>query len=442
MIQLQRLSGCLLLWAVVAAASNAAELPAPDADALARWQAMRFGMFVHWGPVSLKGTEIGWSRGQQVPAEEYDSLYKTFHPIQFDADEWVRTAKAAGMKYFVITSKHHDGFCLWDTKTTEYKITDTPFKRDVLKELSDACRKHGIQFSTYYSICDWRHPDYPLGSPGGKTTKATADMKRYVPYMKEHLREIVKNYGPLGSMWFDGEWESPWTHEMGLDLYRYVRSLQPGILVNNRVDKGRRGMHGGTMGHEYAGDYDTPEQRVGTFQTDRPWESCITICQQWAWKPDDRLKSLKECIQTLVNTAGGDGNLLLNVGPMPDGRIEPRQVERLKEIGEWLERYGESVYETRGGPFKPGAYGASTSKAYRVYLHVFNWQGETLRFPAINAKIVKAALLGGDGQAVVEQTDNQILVKVAGPDRKEPDTVVVFTLDRPANAVAPVAVAP
>lgn len=430
--------GLLILGTLLAAAAAGAELPAPPAEALARWQAMRFGMFVHWGPVALKGTEIGWSRGQQVPADEYDALYQRFNPVQFDADEWLRTAKAAGMKYFVITSKHHDGFCLWDTKTTDYKITNTPFKRDVLKELAAACRRHGIQFSTYYSICDWRHPDYPLGSPGGRTPKPNADMGRYIVYLKQQLREIVTDYGPLGSLWFDGEWEKPWTHEMGLDLYRYVRSLQDDILINNRVDKGRRGMEGGTAGREYAGDYDTPEQRIGTFQTERPWESCITICQQWAWKPNDRLKSLPQCLQTLVSTAGGDGNLLLNVGPMPDGRIEPQQVARLKELGAWLDQYGESVYGTRGGPFPPGAYGASTHNAQRVYLHVWNWPGPALTLPALAAKIVKASVLGG-GHVEVDQTAAGIQIRVAEAERKELDTVVVLDLDRPAHGLPPVA---
>jgi alpha-L-fucosidase len=435
-------SGALILCSLISATSSqAAELPAPDTEALARWQAMRFGMFVHWGPVALKGTEIGWSRGRQVPIQEYDDLYRGFNPVRFDAESWIGTAKAAGMKYFVITSKHHDGFCLWDTKTTDYKITSTPFKRDVLKELSEACRRHGIQFSTYYSICDWHHPDYPLGSPGGKTTKPNANMSKYVPYMKQHLREISEEYGPLGSLWFDGEWEEPWTHEMGLDLYRYVRSLQRDILINNRVDKGRRGMEGGTIGQEYAGDFDTPEQRIGTFQVDRPWESCITICRQWAWKPDDRLKSLQECIHTLVYTAGGDGNLLLNVGPMPDGRIEPRQVERLKEIGVWLEQYGEAIYGTRGGPFMPGPYGASTSKANLIYLHVLNWQRPTLKLPSIDARIINARLIGG-GQLDIDQDAEGMTIHVKESDRKELDTIVLLELNCPASAIPPVAVTP
>jgi alpha-L-fucosidase len=342
-------------------------------EALARWQEMRFGMFIHWGPVSLAGTEIGWSRGREVPEHEYDRLFQRFNPIHFDAGEWARLAQEAGMRYLVLTSKHHDGFALWDSKVSDYDIAATPFERDILRELSAACRKHGIQFSTYYSICDWYHPDYPLGSPGGKTSKPHPNMAGYIRFLKAQLREIIKGYGPLGTLWFDGEWEEPWTHEMGLDLYRYVRSLQPDILVNNRVDKGRRGMQGTTVSSEFAGDYDTPEQEVGPSSTTRPWETCMTLGTQWSWKPDDEPKSTAECVRTLLRVVGGDGNFLFNVGPMPDGRIEPRQAARLREIGAWLQEFGEGVYGTRGGPFRSGEWGASTSKDRFVYLFVWNW---------------------------------------------------------------------
>jgi len=179
---------------------------------------MRFGLFIHWGPVSIRGTEIGWSRGAQVPIEEYDALYKQFNPTKFNADEWVSIAKESGMKYLVITSKHHDGFCIWDSEYTDYDIMSTPFKRDILKELSEACRRQGIMFCTYHSICDWYHPDYPLGSPGGRTKKSNPNMERYVQYLHNQTAEIIRKYGPLGVMWFDGEWEEPWNHTHGLAL--------------------------------------------------------------------------------------------------------------------------------------------------------------------------------------------------------------------------------
>jgi alpha-L-fucosidase len=402
------------------------------------WRQMKFGIFIHWGPVSLKGTEIGWSRGDQVPVEEYDQLYKQFNPTLFDADTWVTIAKEAGMKYLIITSKHHDGFCLWPSKFTEYNIGNTPFGRDVLKELSDACKRHGLWFCTYYSICDWHHPDYPLGSPGGRSKKPHPNMPRYFEYLKNQTKEIIENYGPLGIMWFDGEWEQPWTQEYGNELYAYLKGIQPDIIINNRVSKGRQGMAGTTQqANQNAGDYDTPEQRIGTFQTERPWETCMTICQQWAWKPNDELKSLKQCIDTLVKVIGGDGNLLLNVGPMPDGRIEPRQVERLKEMGAWLKKYGQSIYATRGGPFIPGAWGASTYKDNTIYVHILNWPGEKLTLPPIPRKIIASSVLTG-GTPTISQTNESIEVSVPKDYRQEIDTIIKLDLDGSAREIAPV----
>jgi alpha-L-fucosidase len=406
---------------------------------LAWWREARFGMFIHWGPVSLKGTEIGWSRGAEVPVAEYDALYKKFNPTLFDADAWVHIAKQAGMKYIVITSKHHDGFSLWDTKLSDYNIMNTPFHRDVLKELAAACRRQGVVFSTYYSILDWHHQDYPLGSPAGKTVKPSPNMDRYVGFLKGQVAELIHNYGPLGIMWFDGEWEKPWNPARGRDLYDWVRGLQPSTIVNNRVGSTREGTGSAIAPGSFSGDYDTPEQEVGRFRTDRPWESCITICEQWAWKPIDKLKSLKECLQTLILCAGGDGNLLLNVGPMPDGRIEPRQVERLKEIGGWLEAYGRTIYGTRGGPFKPGTWGASTYKGNSIFVHVFQWPEGALVLPPVGRRIVSSRVLTG-GQAEVKQDVDGIRIAVDKEFRMDIDTLIELTLDGSASEILPVVV--
>ncbi len=409
----------------------------PD-DRLNWFSDARFGMFIHWGPVALKGTEIGWSRGNGVPIEEYDNLYRRFNPTAFDADAWVRIAVSAGMKYLVITSKHHDGFCLWPSTFTDYDITATPFKRDVLAELSEACKKHDLRFCVYYSICDWRHEDYPLGSPGGKGIKPTPNLPRYVEYMKGQLREIIEHYGPLGVVWFDGEWEKPWTHEYGDDLYGFLRNLQPDLIINNRVGKGREGMAGTTsQSAGNPGDFDTPEQQIGGFNRDRPWETCMTICRQWAWKPDDQMKPLKQCIQTLVRTVGGDGNLLFNVGPMPDGRIEPRQVDRLSEMGDWLAKYGKSIYGTRGGPFKPSERGVSTCSDNRIYLHVLDWTDAAIVLPPLPNRVVGCTLLTG-GDCACEQDDDGIRITVPAAHRRDIDTIVVLELDGPAEAIGPI----
>ena len=386
------------------------------------WRQMKFGLFIHWGPVSLKGTEIGWSRGGErrgrndkstgsIPVEVYDNLYKQFNPVNFDAEQWVRIAKDTGMKYLVFTSKHHDGFSMFDSKLTEYKITNSPFKRDVVGELADACHKGGLKLGYYYSPVDWYHPDY-----------RTKNHSRYIEFLHGQLREICSNYGKIDIIWFDGlggtaeDWDSE-------NLFKMIRQLQPNVIINNRAG--------------LPADHDTPEQRIGKFQNDRPWETCMTICRQWAWKPNDQMKSLKQCIDTLVRVVGGDGNLLFNVGPMPDGRIEPRQVERLREMGAWLKKYGQSIYATRGGPFIPGPWGASTYKDNTIYVHVLNWPDEKLTLPPIPKKIIESSVLTG-GTATVRQTKESIEIFVPEDYRREIDTIIKLEMDDPAGEIAPV----
>lgn len=412
--------------------STATQPSQTQAARLAWWRAARFGLFIHWGPVSLVGTEIGWSRGGErrgfyrggtgeIPVEVYDNLYKEFNPTEFDAAEWVQIAQDAGMKYMVFTSKHHDGFVNFDTQLTDYKITspESPFGRDIVRELSDAARAAGLPFGCYYSQPDWRHPDY-----------RNENHHRYVEYFHAQVAELLSNYGDLAVLWFDGLEEhfifadevekfrdvevypsaKIWESER---LFQRIRELQPNILVNNRC-----GMRA---------DFDTPEQMIGGYEDRRAWESCITICKQWAWKPDDVLKSYAECIHTLVRVVGGDGNLLLNVGPMPDGRIEPRQVDRLREIGAWLAQYGESIYGTRGGPFRPGDWGAATRKDNHIYVHILAWPEETLHLPALAQPITAVDVLTG-GSATVNQSDEGISISVAAEHRDPVDTLVRLTV--------------
>jgi alpha-L-fucosidase len=437
------LTACLLSFGPFSAGDVRAQseaAPLPQA-ALERWRESRFGMFIHWGPVALEGTEIGWSRGRQVPREKYDSLYRSFDPVKFDADEWVRIAKQAGMRYIVLTTKHHDGFCLWDSDQTEYDVMNTPFGRDVVKELSEACRRGGIAFGAYYSILDWYQPDYnTTGNQGGAgyvlPGGEVPSMDRYETYLQAQLRELVTKYGPLLTFWFDGEWEKPWTVERGVRLFRYCRELQADVLVNNRVGKARQGMAGTTaQSAANPGDYDTPEQRIGAFQDERPWETCMTICNQWAWKPGDAMKSLEQCLHTLIRTAGGDGNLLFNVGPMPDGRIEPRQVERLREMGEWLTRYGKSIYGTRGGPFYPDRWGCSTHRGATVYVHLFDRRGDEVYLPGLDQRIASAKVLTG-GSVTFDQEAERIRLTLENCRPDEIDTLVELTLESPVAGMA------
>jgi alpha-L-fucosidase len=408
------LPGLAFICTAIHLSAPAAEQKAGNADRLREWRDSRFGMFIHWGPVSLKGTEIGWSRGAQIPIVEYDNLYRKFNPTNFNADTWVSVAKAAGMKYVVFTTKHHDGFCMFDTKQTSFNIMQSPFGRDVVKELAAACREQGLQFGTYHSVCDWHHPDFPLTSPGGSVRRPTSNLERYNVYLRNQVRELIQNYGPLHIMWFDVPQE--FDQKRGLALEEWTRSLQPDIIINDR--SGARG------------DYDTPEQRVGKYQDNRPWETCMTICNQWAWKPNDAMKSLQQCIYNLVLCSSGDGNLLFNVGPTPDGVIEQRQIDRLKEMGAWLQKNGESIYKTRGGPWKPTKALGTTRSGSTVYVHLLKFEGdEPVMLPNIPRKLVRSSALTG-GEVEVVQNERGLAISVPRQHRAEPDTIIKLEFDR------------
>lgn len=401
----KKLLVCLLL--VLASQSKAQQTTAKTSDAVLNdFMNKRFGMFIHWGPVSLRGTEIGWSRDKQVSKEDYDSLYKEFDPVLFNADAWVKAAKDAGMKYLTITARHHDGFCLWPTKFTSYNIMNSLYKKDIVGALNEACKKQGIKFCIYYSVLDWHHPDYPIHSPYNTTIDPASDMNRYITFMKNQLKELITKYDPY-MLWFDGQWESPWTNEMGKEIYTYLKKLKPSVITNNRLGKEFAAMENKNIdASKMVGDYDTPEQVVGKLNMDMPWESCFTICEQWSWKPNDKMKSLKECLSILSKTAGGNGNLLLNVGPIPDGRMEARQITRLKEIGDWLKVNAAAVYGTKGGPYEPNSNYATTRKGNKIFLHVLNTDTAVIGLKNIpGRKIVKAYTM--NGEAVTVENKNE-----------------------------------
>ncbi len=448
----------ILLAALLAApftpALHAAETPA-SSPALAErhetpgqrearmkwWTEARFGMFIHWSPSSVGGTEIGWGRKGNRPKEfggnrsgpdtvsvdpVYDTYFKRFNPVAYDAKEWVELAKDAGMKYMVFTSKHHEGFAMWPSKVRpDFTIAATPWKGgkgDVLKELSDACHAAGMRLGWYYSPRDWTHPDYGVG-----------DNAKYEADMKTHITEILSNYGKVDVIWWDsfgqGDSITYWHADKFLDL---VRKLQPGIIINNRcsfyIESDRKGMEG---------DFDTPEQVIGKYQVDRPWESCITLVgRHWSFQPGGAMMSFDSVIETLVSCATGDGNLLLNVGPMADGRIEPRQADLLREVGKWMEKNGDTIYATHGGPFRNGRWGGATFKDNTIYLHVLSAAPDTLCLPALKGALVSARnLTGGPVQATLGK-DGRIVVTIPKEGRTKPDTIVALTLDRPVERVA------
>jgi alpha-L-fucosidase len=414
-----------------AAAPDHVDYLKPRPEAVEAWKDMRFGMFICWGPVSLTGREIGWSRGDPTPIAEYDSLYKRWNPDKFDARQWIRVVKDSGARYIVFLLKHHDGFCLWDTKQTDHSIMHGPFKRDVTKEIAAACREQGIGFFPYYSTCDWHHPDFPLTSPGGKVKRPAANLDRYNDYLEAQVKELIAGYGPLLGIWFDVP--QCFDRARGERVIRFARALQPTLLVNNRTGA--------------PGDFDTPENSVGRFQDRRPWETNATLNHQWTWKPNDTIRPLAECLQMLIVCVCGDGNFVLNTGPMPDGRIEPQQVARFREIGDWLKKYGEGIYGTRGGPWRSpdenkrdqaGYYGkftiaggnywgGSTHKGNTVYLHVLRWPSHTIRLPAMGKKVVAHSVLTG-GAAEIKQSAEGITVFVPPSQRDAIDTIVKLEL--------------
>lgn len=429
--KIARLTVCaMILFAsqMVPAAASFSAVPPLDPLALKQWQSNRFGLFIHYDPVCLRGQEISWSRAGErrdrgetvkegIPAAEYDTLYQQFDPTNFDGSEWVSIAKAAGMKYLVFTAKHHDGFAMFDSKFTAYKITATPFGRDICAELAKACHEAGIALGFYYSPPDWHHPDF-----------LSTNHAQYVVYFHQQVRELLSNYGRVDEFWFDadGGTNTPelWGNQ---ELFPMIRALQPQVLLTKRC--------GGW------GDFNTPEQRIGAYDDQNPWETCMTLGTQWSWKPDDKLKTAGEVISILARTAGGDGNLLLDVGPMPDGRIEPRQVEILSQVGAWLRRNGESVYGTRGGPWKPSKSVTSTRKGNTIYVHILPGNHESIELPDIPRHVRSASLLNGR-KAKVAQRKGSLAISVPAGSSDQMDTIVKLQLDGSAMDLAPLEIPP
>jgi alpha-L-fucosidase len=409
------------------------------------WREARFGLFIHWGLYSVPAGQWGtattygeWIRSEaQIPIEVYDSLVFKFNPVKFNAAEWVKTAKDAGMKYIVITSKHHDGFCLFDSKETDFDIMSTPFKRDILKELSEECSRQGIKLGFYHSIMDWHHPDY-LPKRDWDNFSGNADYEKYVRHMKNQLKELLTNYGKISILWFDGEWESTWSDERGKDLYNYVRSLQPDIIINNRVSSSRSGMEGFTAEGGFAGDFGTPEQQIpaaGLPGVD--WESCMTMNDHWGYnKNDHNWKSAYEIIRLLTDIVSKGGNYLLNVGPTAEGIFPAESVRILNEVGGWLKINGESIYGTTASPFNELAWGRCTQKKVnggtRLYLHIFDWpENGKLTLPGIYNKPLNAFFLTDEKKSSIEikRERNNLILSIGDKIPDENSTIVVMDIE-------------
>ena len=437
---------------VVGAAASREAVPDEPQPDMAWWREARFGMFIHWGLYSIPAGKWGdktshgeWIRDTaQIPVGEYDTFITKFNPTKFNADEWVKLAQEAGMGYMVITSKHHDGFSLFDTKQSDFDVMATPFKRDIIRELADACaRTQGsatgrelggapasapaeksakkirpVVFGIYHSIMDWHHPDYVPRRPWEKAARpeAGADFDRYVAYMKEQIRELLTNYGPMGVLWFDGQWEGTWNNERGTDLQKFVRSLQPRIIINSRVGRG-----GGAYGlepnehGERLGDYGTPEQFIPETNPGIDWETCMTMNGHWGYNAVDKnFKSTTDLVQKLCDIASKGGNFLLNVGPTAEGEIPPESIERLKEIGEWMMINGQAIRGTQASPLPvQPSWGRVTMRPLDngntlLYLHVFEMpEEEMIAISGLLNKPLSAGLLQDTKSSVFAQVPVQ-----------------------------------
>ena len=426
-----------LLASVVVSAAPRALAQGPEtvpSERLAAREAFRearFGMFIHWGVYSLlgQGEWVMHNRDIQVPA--YEALASSFNPIRFDAREWVALAKAAGVRYITITSRHHDGFSMFGSKASNYNIVDwTAFKRDPLKELSDECRREGIKLFFYYSQLDWRRPDYfPRGRTGNGTGRPDGgDWNAYLDFMDRQVEELLTNYGPLGGIWFDGMWdkpEAPWRLDK---TYALIHRLQPSALI---VPNHHQAPLPGEDVQVF--EQDLPGANTAGFNTKEigtlPLETCLTMNRSWGFNITDRnFKSTREVIGYLARAAGADANLLLNVGPRPDGTIQPEAVERLREVGAWLRANGESIYGTRGGPVTPRAWGVTTRRGATVYVHILDWPDRVLTIPSWGARVVAARLLATGEKVGVSETEGGITLTL--PSAAAPaDLARVVVLD-------------
>lgn len=402
----------------------------------------KYGLFLHVGISAIGMVDISWSRtthklpdpawGSIVSDEEYDGWSKEIAFLKFNAEKWADVAKKSGFKYVVIIAKHHDGFHMWDTAYSDYKITNSPFDRDYLKELIDAFRSAGLRIGIYYSKRDWTHPDYepvPVADAhavkappyfemnDGKKWYLSDKHKKYQEYMFNTVRELMTNYGKIDLLWWDAEYNSGmFTKEMwnSVELEKMVRSLQPHIIINNRAG--------------LPGDYDTPEGHTGFFQNTRMWETCMPLGKFWAYSQNE-IKSVKNIIAQLINCTGGDGNYLLSIGCKPDGSIAENEAQRMQEVGTWLNKYGESVYNTHGGIWKPTKKYASCYNGSTLYLHILKCLPIAHFSLPLNKNTFKSFTCLTGEKVKVKAKNNRLYITVIGRKSDTPDTIIKINLD-------------
>lgn len=381
-----------------------------------RWfEEARFGMFIHWGLYSILGRGEWVMYIEKIPKGEYAQLAKQFKPKRFNAKTWVKLASDAGMKYIVLTTRHHDGFCLFDSKVSDFTSVKTAAKRDFVAEYVKACRKYRMKIGFYYSLLDWRFSGYH------NREKEPESFKEMVEQAHSQVKELMSNYGKIDILWYDGAWPYDAEAWQSKKLNDMVRKLQPHILINNRS--------------QLPEDFGTPEQHIPTAapETKFPthlWESCMTMNDNWGYSAGDKnWKSTRQLIMNLIRCVSGEGNYLLNVGPKPDGTIPEPSIKRLKEIGKWMKENKESIHHAGRAHFEGGMVGLTTAKNNKVYLHVFRWPGEEICLAGVKNKIRSGYLLASNKKVSVTQKGERLFIQ--GLPQKAPDaidTVIVLKL--------------
>jgi alpha-L-fucosidase len=409
-------------------------VPSPDNLVARTWyQDAKLGMFIHWGPSSVlqDGEWVMNNRG--IRADEYESLLPLFNPTRFDASVWAKTAKAAGMKYITLITKHHDGIALFDSKVSDYTVPKrSPFARDVVRELADACAKEGLKLFFYYSQLDWHHPDYfPRGSTGRTAGRTDAgSFPRYLDYMDAQLTELLSNYGPIGGIWFDGMWDQPNVEWRLAQTYALIHRLQPAtLIIPNHHEAPRPGEDVQTF------ERDQPGANAQGFNTTTigalPLEMSETMNESWGFRLTDRTwKSATTLIRSMVEAAGRNTNFLLNVGPRPDGSFPDSAQARLAALGAWMRVNGASIYGTRGGPLTPRPWGVTTQKGDTVYVHLMHGADAVIALPSLPRRVSRAFML--DGGAPVQVVPSSTAITLTLPTRvaDAADQVIALVLAR------------
>jgi alpha-L-fucosidase len=416
----------------------------PSASNLAArtaFQDDKFGMFIHWGPSSLLGAGEWVMNIRNIHVPEYQRLQQFFNPQQFNAAEWVATVKAAGMKYITFISRHHDGFSNWDTQQSDWKITNTPYEKDIVKQLADECHKQGIKLFFYYSLLDWYRSDYQYETGGtGKGTGRTqkSDWESYIRFMKAQLTELLTNYGEISGIWFDGHWDQvdkatgksrvDWHYN---EIYELIHRLQPKCLISNNHHQAI------IPGEDFqAFEKDLPGSNTTGFGladvSALPLETCETMNDSWGFNITDRkYKTSKALIQYMVKAAAHNANFLLNVGPMPNGKIQPEFTDTLKKMGTWLQQNGASIYGTRGGFLAPKEWGGFTQKGKTVFMHILTPPNQDgyIFVDGMTRKIVKAVMFNGKQEVKFKQIPEGTFIYTRNMKFDDVDTIVELTME-------------